>query len=162
MRKRLMNIQTAIFVLMILAPVLTLILIKGNLSAAGDVLTITAKHITKVPNGVDDPVWQQAAEVEVPIEGRDVLARAKGSVMTQALYTDDSIYFRFTWKDPTRSVIKQSWISFALSKFPVISITGTSFRRELLRMSWSTLIPDALGMVMSSMTALKTCLRMSL
>ena len=44
MRKRLMNIQTAIFVLMILAPVLTLILIKGNLSAAGDVLTITAKY----------------------------------------------------------------------------------------------------------------------
>ena len=107
--RRLVNIQMVIFVPMILVLVLTFILIKGNLSAAGDVLTISAKHIVKVPGGLDDPVWQQAPAVHVPIEGREVLARAKGSVMTQALYTDDSIYFRFKWKDPTRSVVKQSW-----------------------------------------------------
>jgi len=79
-RKRLMNIQTAIFVLMILVPVLTLILIKGNLSSAGDVLTITAKYITKEPNGVDDPVWQQAQSVQVSVEGREVISREKGTV----------------------------------------------------------------------------------
>ncbi len=61
--RRLVNIQMVIFVPMILVLVLTLILIKGNLSAAGDVLTISAKHIVKVPNGLDDPVWEQAAEV---------------------------------------------------------------------------------------------------
>jgi len=108
-RKHLMNIQTVIFVLMILVPVLTLILIKGNLSSAGDVLTITAKYITKEPNGVDDPVWQQAQSVQVSVEGREVISRGKGTVMTQVLYTDDRVYFRFKWKDPTRSIIKQSW-----------------------------------------------------
>ncbi len=47
--RRLVNIQMVIFVPMILVLGLTFILNKGNLSAAGDVLTISAKHIVKVP-----------------------------------------------------------------------------------------------------------------
>jgi len=108
-RKGPINIRGIVGLPLILALVLTFIFIEKKLSAAGDVLTISAKHITKEPNGLDDPVWQQAQSVQVSVEGREVLARAKGTVMTQALYTDDSIYFRFKWKDPTRSIIKQSW-----------------------------------------------------
>jgi hypothetical protein len=29
--------------------------------------------------------------------------------MTRTLYTDDSLFFLFKWKDPTRSITKQSW-----------------------------------------------------
>jgi len=103
------NRRAAILLSLLLILVLTLIFIQKDLSVADDVLTITAKHIMKEPGGLDDPIWQQAPAVQVPVEGREVMARAEGSVMTRAVYTDDSIYFLFQWKDPTHSIIKQSW-----------------------------------------------------
>ena len=103
------NRRAAICLPLLLILVLTLIFIQKDLSVADDVLTITALHIMKEPGGLDDPIWQQAPAVQVPVEGREVMARAEGSVMTRAVYTDDSIYFLFQWKDPTHSIIKQSW-----------------------------------------------------
>jgi len=72
-------------------------------------LIITASHVHKAPTGLDDPVWEKARAVPVTVKGRDDLADAEEVVLTKALYTDDSIYFLFKWKDPTRSVTKEAW-----------------------------------------------------
>ncbi len=47
--------------------------------------------------------------VQVPVQGRDILALRKGVVSTKVIYSDDSIYFRLKWKDLTQSTVKQSW-----------------------------------------------------
>ncbi len=73
-------------------------------------LIINATHVHKAPAGLDDPVWERAPAVLVPVKGRESLGGKEGTVFTKALYTDDSIYFLFKWLDPTRSVVKQSWM----------------------------------------------------
>jgi hypothetical protein len=72
-------------------------------------LIITATHVHKAPTGLDDPVWQKAPPVLVPVKGRDFLGGTEETVYTRALYTDDSLYFLFKWLDPTRSVTKEAW-----------------------------------------------------
>jgi hypothetical protein len=72
-------------------------------------LVITANHIKTAPSGLDDPVWSKAEAVQLLVEGREKSAGSNGTVTTRALYTDDSLYFLFKWKDPTRSITKQSW-----------------------------------------------------
>jgi len=92
-----------------LAAVLVLMPLIADLLAGGGILIITAKHVKKAPAGLDDPIWKQVYPTQVPVEGRKNLAGEKGIVSTQAVYTDDSLYFLLKWKDPTHSVIKQSW-----------------------------------------------------
>jgi len=80
-----------------------------QLSADGDVLIIDAMHSAEAPKGLDDEIWRQLRPIQVPVEGRGELSRAGEYVNTRAVYTDDSIYFYLQWKDPTRSITKQSW-----------------------------------------------------
>ena len=86
-----------------------LLLFGPQHSVRADRLTVTAYHTHKAPVGLDDPIWLKTGEILVPVKGRDVFAGEKGLVASRTLYTDDKLYFLFKWKDPTRSVIKQSW-----------------------------------------------------
>lgn len=70
---------------------------------------VTAAKIKKAPAGLDDPVWQKAEAVQVPFEGKEKFAGKKAAVTTKAVYTDERIYFRFSWKDATKSVTKGAW-----------------------------------------------------
>lgn len=72
-------------------------------------LLVTANFVEKAPQDIDDPVWNRAAAFQLLVEGREKSDTEDGTVTTRALYTDDNLYFLFKWKDPTRSVIKQSW-----------------------------------------------------
>ena len=72
-------------------------------------LVITANYVEKAPTDLDDPVWNKTTAVQLLVEGREKSERQNGTVTTRAIYSDDSLYFLFKWKDPTRSVIKQSW-----------------------------------------------------
>jgi len=72
-------------------------------------LVITANFIKTAPQGLDDPVWRKASASQLLVEGRETSGGSNGTVTTRALYTDDSLYFLFKWKDPTRSLTKQSW-----------------------------------------------------
>jgi len=74
-----------------------------------DHLMVTAKHVEQAPSGLDDPVWQETWLVEIPVKGRGGPEEQGTIVRTRAIYTDDSIYFLFRWKDPTRSVTKEAW-----------------------------------------------------
>ena len=95
---------------LILVVVLCVILsAPGHLESAEQQLVVTAKHLQKAPGGLDDPVWQQVQSVDVHVQGRGSFAEEKVLVGTQAVYTNDSIYFLFKWDDPTESVTKQAW-----------------------------------------------------
>jgi hypothetical protein len=72
-------------------------------------LVINAIHVHKAPTDLDDPIWQKAPAVLVPVKGRGSLGEKEETVFTKAIYTDDTLYFLFKWLDPTRSVTKQSW-----------------------------------------------------
>lgn len=72
-------------------------------------LVVTANYIETDPSGLDDPAWRKAEAMQLLIEGREKPAGSNGTVISRALYTDDSLYFLFKWKDPTRSTTKQSW-----------------------------------------------------
>ena len=102
-RRLLINMMLA------LALLLAGMLIGPNQSAMADLLVITAGYVKKSPYGLNDPAWQKVHATRVPVQGRDSFAGEKGLVVTKALYTDDVLYFLFRWKDPTLSVIKQSW-----------------------------------------------------
>lgn len=71
--------------------------------------TLTALRTKSAPAGLDDAVWEKAKRLIVPFEGKERFAGKKASVTTKAVYTDDSIYFLFKWKDPTLSVTKGAW-----------------------------------------------------
>ena len=71
--------------------------------------SITAAKVKKAPAGLDDPIWQKAKAADVHFEGKEIFAGQKASVTTQAVYTDQEIYFLFSWKDATKSVTKGAW-----------------------------------------------------
>jgi hypothetical protein len=58
---------------------------------------------------LDDPIWQKAKPLDVPFVGKEKFAGKKANVSTQAVYTDNEIYFLFKWKDATQSVTKGAW-----------------------------------------------------
>jgi hypothetical protein len=72
--------------------------------------TVTVAKVKKAPTGLEDSVWQAAKAVDVPFEGKEIFAGKKASVSTKAVYTDDEIYFWFSWKDATKSVTKEAWM----------------------------------------------------
>jgi hypothetical protein len=59
---------------------------------------------------LDDSIWNTAQAAQLLVEGREPGVGAPGTVTTRVLYTDDRLFFLFKWKDPTRSITKQSWI----------------------------------------------------
>ena len=71
--------------------------------------SVTVAKVEKAPTGLDDQAWQKAKAVNVHFEGKEKFAGKKASVTTKAVYTDQEIYFLFSWKDPTRSVTKGAW-----------------------------------------------------
>jgi len=71
--------------------------------------TVTVAKVKESPSSLDDPAWQKAKAVEVPFEGKEKFAGKKAAVTAKALYSGDSIYFRFDWKDDTKSVTKGAW-----------------------------------------------------
>ena len=71
--------------------------------------SLSAAKVKKAPAGLDDPAWQKAKAVDVHFEGKERFAGEKASVATKAVYTDQEIYFLFSWKDATRSVTKGAW-----------------------------------------------------
>ena len=78
-------------------------------STAAETLIIKAEHPDQAPKGLDDPIWKNISSIQVPAQGRDGLTEAEDIINTQAVYANDTLYFRLTWKDPTYSVVKQSW-----------------------------------------------------
>ena len=72
-------------------------------------LVVTANYVEMAPKGIDDPIWSKADAVQLLVEGREKSERANGTVTARAIYTDTRLYFLFKWKDPTYSIIKQSW-----------------------------------------------------
>lgn len=71
--------------------------------------SVTAAKVENAPTGFDDPAWQKAKAVNVPFEGKEKFTGKKASVDTRAVYTDQEIYFLFSWEDATRSVTKGAW-----------------------------------------------------
>jgi hypothetical protein len=104
-----MHKTTTVFILTVLVMGLILVGMRSDLSAAEAIITITAPYAQNAPAGVDDPLWNQVKATGIPIQGRDKLPDQKGLVWTRAIYTDEQIFFWFKWKDPSRSIIKQSW-----------------------------------------------------
>ncbi len=78
-------------------------------SLASDILIHKAAHLAQAPKTLTDTVWNQIQTVSVPVQGRNVLSESKTIVSTQVAYTNEHLYFRLVWKDPTQSIIKQSW-----------------------------------------------------
>ena len=102
-----MNKQVA----MTLITVLTLVsgtrfLVSDNVIGAAR-LTLTADFIEKAPTGLDDPVWDKAKSIEIPLEGKDNFAGMKKTVITRAVYTNDEIYFLF---NPGNSTVRRGAI----------------------------------------------------
>ena len=77
--------------------------------ARAHTLIVTANYTKVAPRGLDDPAWNKAKAAQLLVEGREQIVGTNGTVTTRALYTDDSLYFLFKWKDTTYSVKKQSW-----------------------------------------------------
>ena len=99
----------------IFSMIMCLTLVFGAILIGTDEVTgaakqiVTAAKVKKAPNSLDDAAWQKATSVPVPFEGKEKFAGKKAIVNTQALYTDDGIYFRFNWNDATKSVTKGAW-----------------------------------------------------
>lgn len=72
-------------------------------------LVVSADYVQTAPKGLDDPIWNKAHAVQLLVEAREPKMETYGTVTTRALYTDDTLFFLFRWKDPTESVTKQSW-----------------------------------------------------
>jgi hypothetical protein len=85
------------------------LLIFPNPLLQAHTLLVSAGFVEKAPAGLDDPIWRRTQAVQLLVEGREKSGSGNATVTARALYTDDRLYFLFKWKDPTRSVIKQSW-----------------------------------------------------
>ena len=81
----------------------------SNQQIQAHTLVITANYVEKAPEDLDDPIWNKADAVQLLVEGREKSERENGTVTARAFYSSDSLYFLFKWKDPTRSITKQSW-----------------------------------------------------
>jgi hypothetical protein len=81
----------------------------GKSSLASDILILKAAHLDQAPKTLKSPIWNQIQAVPVPVQGREVLLDSKTIVSTQVAYTKEHLHFKLKWKDPTQSVVKQSW-----------------------------------------------------
>ena len=99
----------------ILSMIICLMLAVGGMLIGTDEVTgaakqtVTAAKVKAAPASLDDPAWQKATAVQGPFEGKEKFAGKKTTVNTQAVYTDDGIYFRFNWQDADKSVTKGAW-----------------------------------------------------
>ncbi|MHC1727019.1 MAG: ethylbenzene dehydrogenase-related protein [Syntrophobacteraceae bacterium] len=84
------------------------VLVTDRAIGAG-IETLTAAKAPNAPASLDDPAWQKAKPLDVPFVGKEKFAGKKANVITQAIYTDNEIFFLFKWKDATKSLAKGSW-----------------------------------------------------
>ena len=104
-----MNGRNLIGVALILGMIFVGILLRSENAGGAAKLTLVATKVKKAPTGLDDPIWQEAKEIQVSLEGKAKFAGKKLIVRTRAVYTYEDLYFRFAWKDATRSVTKAAW-----------------------------------------------------
>lgn len=104
-----MNGRNLIGVALILGMIFVGILLRSENAGGAAQLTLVATKVKKAPTGLDDPIWQEAKEIQVSLEGKAKFAGKKLMVRTRAVYTYEDLYFRFAWKDATRSVTKAAW-----------------------------------------------------
>jgi hypothetical protein len=104
-----MSRRIIISVTLILGLIFVVAFWKSERARGAAKLTLVAAKVKKAPADLDDPLWQNAKEIQVPLEGKAKFAEKKLIVRTRALYTYEDLYFRFAWKDPTRSVTKGAW-----------------------------------------------------
>jgi hypothetical protein len=104
-----MNGRVVIVVIFILGLGFSGLFLELEKAGGAAKLTLVATKVKKAPGGLDDPLWQNAKEIQVPLEGKAKFAEKKLIVTTKALYTYEDIYFLFAWKDATRSVTKAAW-----------------------------------------------------
>jgi hypothetical protein len=101
--------RAVFFFILGLVLILAVVALSLNRLARAHTLIVTANHVKIAPTGLDDPIWNKSRAVQLLVEGREQITGANGTVTTRALYTDDSLFFLFKWKDPTQSITKQSW-----------------------------------------------------
>ena len=102
--------RTVLFFILGLALISAIMALSLNQPARAHTLIVSASYVKTPPDGLDDPLWKEAPAVQLLVQGREPVVGANGTVTTRALYTDDSLFFLFKWKDPTQSVTKQSWM----------------------------------------------------
>lgn len=104
-----MNSRLFVNLLLVFSMIFGGVLIVSGDATAASKQTLTAAYVKTGPKGLDDSVWNQAKAEDVHFEGKERFAGKNASVTTKAVYTDDSIYFLFNWKDATLSVTKGAW-----------------------------------------------------
>jgi len=105
-----MNTQKRIgFILLLVIAFGVLFVLNSNEVTGAAKQSVTAAKVKKAPTGLDDPAWQKAKSANVHFEGKEKFAGKKTSVTTKAVYTDQEIYFLFSWEDTTKSVTKGAW-----------------------------------------------------
>ena len=104
-----MNKRNLIGVVLILGLIFVGVFWESERARGAAKMTLVAAKVKKAPTGLDDPIWQKAGEIHIPLEGKAKFAEKKLVVRTRAVYTYEDLYFRFTWKDATRSVTKAAW-----------------------------------------------------
>ena len=72
---------------------------------------LTAAKVKSAPTGLDDEVWKKTKAIAIPFEGKEVFAGKHTSVTTKAVYTKDSIFFLYQWKDSAKSITKGAWLN---------------------------------------------------
>jgi hypothetical protein len=105
-----MRRRAVFFFIMGLVLILAIMTLKLHQPARAHTLSVAANYVKTAPTGLDDPIWKTAQAVQLLVEGREQTTGANGTVTTRTLYTNDSLYFLFKWKDPTQSITKQSWM----------------------------------------------------
>ena len=104
-----MNKRNLIGVVLILGLIFVGVFWESQRARGAAKMTLVAAKVKKAPIGLDDPIWQKAEEINIPLEGKAKFAEKKLVVRTRAVYTYEDLYFRFAWKDATRSVTKATW-----------------------------------------------------
>jgi len=104
-----MRVKIVFSMVVCLAFIAGIMLFSENPPAGAHTLMITANYVKSGPNGLDDPLWDEAQAAQLLVEGREPIVGADGTVSARALFTEDQLYFLFNWKDPTRSITKESW-----------------------------------------------------
>lgn len=104
-----MKVRTVLSIVLGLGLIVEIMILGLDNLARAHTLIVAANYTTKAPGGLDDPAWNKAEAVQLLVEGREQIVGTNGTVTTRALYTEDSLYFLFKWKDPTQSITKQSW-----------------------------------------------------
>ncbi len=70
---------------------------------------LVAAKVKSAPTGLDDTLWEKSKAIDIPFEGKESFAGRRTHVTTKAVYTKDSIFFLYKWKDTDLSITKEAW-----------------------------------------------------